>query len=141
MAAEIDDAADLLCHHSGGWVRMELDMALTRMLPEIIAFFNHHPGDKTDPIFKIGDHRRPWLEEDLVRADQKDPVAEECALLRRTREGQGLADHREILELLLRPVREDRSEQQIGKEGYSDWPRPAVHRLVQLMAGQQSKTS
>lgn len=53
VAAELAAAEEMIRCHFGDPLRIDLDMAHTRMTPEIIDFFNAHPGGPGSPIFKL----------------------------------------------------------------------------------------
>ena len=53
VVAEIEAAEDMMRKHFGDPLRVDFDMALTDMQPEIITFINNHSGQPGDPIFKL----------------------------------------------------------------------------------------
>jgi hypothetical protein len=53
VVAEIQAAEEMFCKHFGSPLRVDLDLAQTDMLPEIVAFLNAHTGQQGDPIFKL----------------------------------------------------------------------------------------
>jgi hypothetical protein len=53
VVAELTAAEEMFSRHFGDRVRVDMDIALTDMMPEIVAFFNAHTGEPSDPIFKL----------------------------------------------------------------------------------------
>jgi hypothetical protein len=53
VIAEINAAEEMMSRHFGSPLRVDLDMAQTDMMPEIIRFLHKHSGQPGDPIFKL----------------------------------------------------------------------------------------
>jgi hypothetical protein len=53
VIAELDAAEELIRHHFGSPLRIDMDVAGTELMPEILAFLNAHPGEPGGPIFKL----------------------------------------------------------------------------------------
>jgi len=53
VIAELSAAKEMISRHFGSPLRIDMDIALTDMMPEIIAFFHAHPGEPGGPSFKL----------------------------------------------------------------------------------------